>query len=77
MADGEGDQIMQTLGSENITNLTGIGTKQEDFESIKSADKDFTILGKGVFGFAEKMKSKLNNKLYAIKKLPIINISLS
>ena len=76
MTDGEKEHTVQTIGSKNITNLTGIGTKQEDFESIKSADKDFTILGKGAFGFAEKMKSKLNNKLYAIKKLPIIKTGL-
>ena len=56
---------------ENIYSLYGIGTKPEDFESIKSGDKEYTILGKGAFGYAEKMKSKLNNKFYAIKRLPV------
>ena len=60
-----------TLGPENITNLEGIGTKQEDFESVPSNNKPYTILGRGNFGYAEKMKSKLNNKFYAIKKLPV------
>ena len=60
---------------ENIENLYNIGTKQEDFEEIKSLEdkKPYTILGTGNFGYAEKMKSKLNNKIYAIKKLPVKN----
>ena len=64
-------EMNPVMGQENITNLAGIGTKQEDFEPIPSNDKEYTILGKGAFGFAEKMKSKLNNKIYAIKKLPV------
>ena len=59
------------MDPENTTNLVGIGVKQEDFESIKSNDKEYSFLGKGFFGYTEKMKSKLNNKIYAIKKLPI------
>ena len=62
------------IPSDKIENLYNIGTKPEDFEEIKSNDdKPYTILGIGNFGFAEKMKSKLNNKLYAIKKLPVKN----
>ena len=58
---------------ENITNLAGIGTKPEDFEPIKSGDLEYTILGKGAFAFNEKMKSKLNSKVYSIKKIEINN----
>ena len=62
------------MPSEKVENLYNIGTKPEEFEEIKSNDyKPYTILGIGNFGFAEKMKSKLNNKLYAIKKLPVKN----
>ena len=38
-----------------------IGTKPGDYEPIKSEDKEYTILGKGNYGYTEKMKSKLNN----------------
>ena len=62
-------KVVTTIAPENTTNLVGIGVKPEDFESIKSGEKEYTILGKGNFGYAEKMKSKLNNKIYAIKKL--------
>ena len=58
---------------ENITNLAGIGTKPEDFEPIKSGNLEYTILGKGAFAFNEKMKSKLNSKVYSIKKIEINN----
>ena len=71
MSDTREQQPQLNFPPENTTNLVGIGTKQEDYESIKSGDKEFTIIGKGAFGFAEKMKSKLNNKIYAVKKLPI------
>ena len=56
---------------QNIVNLVQIGTKPEDFESIKSGDEEYTLLGKGAFGYAEKMKSKLDNKFYAVKKIPV------
>jgi serine/threonine protein kinase len=64
-------KLNEIMLQENILFLQGIGTKPEDFESIKSKDKEYTILGHGNFGFAEKMRSKLNNKLYAIKRLPV------
>ncbi len=67
----EGEKEIKNIAPENITNLDGIGTKIEDFESIKSGNQDFTILYKGNFGYAEKMKSKLNNKIYTVKKLPV------
>ena len=50
-------------------NLDDIGTSLSDFEEVKIGDKEFFILGKGNFGFAEKMKSKKNSLFYAIKKL--------
>ena len=71
MSDTPNNQSYQQMRPENTNNLIGIGTKQEDFEQIKSGDLDYTILGKGAFGYAEKMQSKLNNKIYAIKKLPV------
>jgi len=49
--------------------LDQIGTSLSDFEEIKKDDIAFFILGKGNFGFAEKMKSKKNSIIYAIKKL--------
>ena len=72
MAETKEQQSSLNFPPENITNLEGIGTKQEDFEPIKSGDKEYTLIGKGAFGFAEKMKSKLNNKIYAVKKLPVL-----
>ena len=56
--------------SMNFTkNLQNIGTKLSDFEEVPSKDKSYSILGKGNFGYAEKMKSKKNGKFYAIKKI--------
>ena len=49
--------------------LDDIGTSLSDFEEVKIGDNDFFILGKGNFGFAEKMRSKINSSFYAIKKL--------
>ena len=56
-----------------VKNLTNIGTKLSDFEEIEDPIKKmkYTILGKGFFGYAEKMKSKLDNRIYAIKKLEL------
>ena len=52
-------------------NLINIGTKLSDFEEIENPAKNlkYTVLGRGNFGYAEKMKSKKNNLYYAIKKL--------
>ena len=60
---------IQNLNIENIKNLVGIGTKIEDFEPIKSENQDFTLLGRDKFGYTEKMKSKLNNQIYAVQKI--------
>lgn len=59
-----------------IKGLEKIGTKLTDFEEIPNVKKNlqFTILGRGNFGYAEKMKSKKNNTIYAIKKLNKENI---
>ena len=65
------NEFTPDMDPENTTNLVGIGTKQEDFESIPSNNKEYTFLGKGAFGFGEKMKSKLNNNIYTIKKIPV------
>lgn len=52
-------------------NLINIGSKLSDFEEVENQNnkKQYTILGKGHYGYAEKMKSKINNTYYAIKKL--------
>ena len=57
--------------------LVNIGNKLIDFEEIPNPEKrlPYTILGKGNFGFAEKMKSKKDNKFYAIKKLDADHIN--
>ena len=49
--------------------LDNVGTSLSDFEEVKEGDIGFSILGKGNFGYAEKMKSKKNPIFYAIKKL--------
>ena len=54
-----------------LKNLKEIGTKLSDFEEIPGKEKKYTLLGKGNFGYTEKMKSKKNNSIYAIKKLDI------
>ena len=63
----------------SIKYLENIGIKLSDFEEIpdKKRNLPFTILGKGNFGYAEKMKSKKNSKCYAIKKLDSKNINLT
>ena len=50
-------------------NLQNIGTKLSDFQEIPSKDKKFFLLGKGCYGYAEKMKSKKDGKIYAVKKI--------
>ena len=57
-------------------NLENIGIQLSDFEEIPDLKRNrkYTILGKGNFGYTEKMKSKINNKYYAIKKLEESNI---
>ena len=51
--------------------LEKIGKKLSDFEEVPDNNRhlEFTILGKGNFGYVEKMKSKKNNLYYAIKNL--------
>ena len=58
--------------------LLNIGTKLSDFEEVENHQKGtrYTILGKGNFGYAEKMRSKKDNKYYAIKKLDKSNIKI-
>lgn len=52
-----------------LKNLKDIGIKLSDFEEIKTENENYTILGKGNFGYVEKMKSKKNNQIYTIKKI--------
>ena len=49
--------------------LQNIGTRLSDFEEMPSEGKNFCLLGKGNFGYAEKMKSKKDAKIYAVKKI--------
>ena len=57
------------LNKKYVIRLEDIGNKLSDFEEFPNPDKKYTLLGKGNFGYTEKMKSKLNNSVYAIKKL--------
>ena len=52
-----------------LNKLTNIGTKLSDFEEIGKYGKPFFILGKGNFSYIEKMRSKNDDNLYAIKKI--------
>ena len=56
-----------------------IGNKLSDFQEIQKVDSkcgnsNYTTLGRGFFGYTEKMKSLINNQTYAIKKLDKIKI---
>ena len=42
---------------ESLKNLKNIGTSLSWFEEIKNGDINYTKLGAGNFGYAEKMKS--------------------
>jgi len=53
----------------NNNTLRNIGNKLSDFEEIPDKIKRYTILGRGNFGYAEKMRSIINHKIYAIKKI--------
>ena len=49
--------------------LENRGLPMADLEGVKERDKGYIVLGKGNFGYAEKMKVKLhskNSKFYAI-----------
>ena len=52
-----------------INTLNNIGSRLADFEEIPDKIKRYTILGIGNFGYAEKMRSKINHQIYAIKKI--------
>ena len=45
-----------------------IGNKLDDFEILQ-------ILGEGSFGFVAKVKSKINSKIYALKKMRPVHMS--
>ena len=52
-----------------LNELQNIGYNLSDFQEIENPEKRYTILEKGIFAYVEKMKSKKNNCVYAIKKL--------
>jgi serine/threonine protein kinase len=54
-----------------LKKLNKIGNKLLDFEPIKNGTKNYTLLGIGNFAYVEKMKSKKDNKIYAIKKIDL------
>ena len=54
-----------------LKNLKNIGIKLSDFEEIKTGNQKYTILRKDSFSYVEKMKSKKNNRIFAIKKIDI------
>jgi len=49
--------------------LQNIGTKLSDFEEVPSGDKNYFILKKDNLSYTEKMKSKKDDKFYAVKKI--------
>ena len=57
------------MKKEDLRFLQNIGTKLSDFQEISSEDKNYFVLGRGNFGYTEKMKSNLDGKFYAVKKL--------
>ena len=61
-----------------IKSLEKIGTKLSDFEEVPNQKKNLSyyVLGKGNFGYAEKMKSRKNGMYYAIKKLVKTKLNL-
>ena len=54
-----------------LKKLQYIGYNLSDFQEIENSTKRYTLLGFGNFGYVEKMLSKKNNCIYAIKKLVI------
>ena len=60
----------QNAAYNKLNQLESIGNKLADFEEIPNPKngEPFSILGKGNYGYVEKMKSKIDNKIYAIKK---------
>ena len=57
------------MKKEDLRFLQNIGTKLSDFQEISSETKKYFVLGRGNFGYTEKMKSNLDGKFYAVKKL--------
>ena len=55
--------------NESRNTLENIGNKLSYFAEIPENGKAYTILGKGNFGYAEKMMSTINKNIYAIKKI--------
>ena len=64
------EQILY-IPPENTINLCNIGTNNENFQPIPFNGFDYTILTKSNYGFIELMRSKYNNAVYAIKKIPL------
>ena len=65
--------------SSSIHYSESIGDKLSDFKEIERIDSkgkkfNFTTLGKGFFAYTEKMESKKNGQIFAIKKLNKQNI---
>ena len=72
MADYNNNNIQKFI-YDPLKKLQNIGYNLSDFQEIENSGKRYTLLGKGNFGYAEKMSSKKNNLIYAIKKLVINN----
>ena len=52
---------------ENTNELEDMGSKVDDFEILQ-------VLGEGSFGYIAKVKSRLNHKIYAMKKIEMSKI---
>ena len=66
ITDTEGKEYL-VFDSSELYDDSQIGEKSDDFEILRS-------LGKGAFGQVFKVRSKINNKVYAMKKLNIKEI---
>ena len=64
--DSEGKEYL-VFDTTELYDDSQMGTKSDDFELLKK-------LGQGAFGKVFKVRSKINNKVYAMKKLNIKDI---
>ena len=53
------------FNKEDINEYDEMGDRVDDFEILQ-------ILGEGSFGFVAKVKSRLNHKIYAMKKMNFV-----
>ena len=62
--DADGNLYLSLENSKNDTNVRNVGNKPEDFENLR-------ILGEGGFGQVFKVRSKIDNNIYAMKRMDL------